>query len=404
MVETMTTEELRSSVMGGRARLDAAEFEWLSQLAEFDIRQGWRDDAYLSGVTWLVARCGMAYGTAKEKLRVAHAMRRRPVIAAAVAGGGLSYCKVRAITRITDVDDETDEALVAAARTRTVADLEDLVRAWRKLKDQDRPDRSLERWMKRGVQRIETGIEGMDAVRIVGPSEDIHRLLTLLDACARAAAKSERAVRAVDEAGDRVSCEATAHDGEPVTWAQRRYDAFADLMEGGAAYFDEGGMVDAERVVMQVVIDYEALVERAGGGGRIVGGPHVTGEEARRLACDAGFARVIVKGESEIVDVGRKTRQWTTAQGRAIKSRHDGRCAVDGCRRRVTEIHHTDPWRDGGETNIDLGIPLCPAHHRLVHELGWEASYDPLTGITTLASPDGRVSRHRSTFRVPRIA
>jgi hypothetical protein len=68
------------------------------------------------------------------------------------------------------------------------------------------------------------------------------------------------------------------------------------------------------------------------------------------------------------------------------------------------EIHHTDPWGQGGETNIDLGIPLCPAHHRLLHELGWDARYDPVTGITTLTAPDGRVSHHRSSIRVPRIA
>jgi hypothetical protein len=44
-----------------------------------------------------------------------------------------------------------------------------------------------------------------------------------------------------------------------------------------------------------------------------------------------------------------------------------------------------------GPTNIDVGIPLCSAHHHLVHEGGWDITYNTTTGITTLVGPQTQV-------------
>ena len=99
-----------------RARaIASAECEWLGLLAEFDRREGWRADGQLSCVDWLVWRCGLCRVTARDKLRVAHELERRPAIRAALAAGELSYSKVRAMTRIRGADAETDRAPLAAA-------------------------------------------------------------------------------------------------------------------------------------------------------------------------------------------------------------------------------------------------------------------------------------------------
>jgi len=45
-------------------------------------------------------RRGLDLGAAREKLRVAHALERLPLMAAAMARGELSYSKVRALTRV----------------------------------------------------------------------------------------------------------------------------------------------------------------------------------------------------------------------------------------------------------------------------------------------------------------
>ncbi len=102
-------------------------------------------------------RCGLAALTARDKLRVAHELRRRPLVAEAFASGALSYCKVRAITRITNVDEECDRWLLALAKEGTVADLDRAVRHWQHLRDQERGlDDYLERWDRRALRPSRT--------------------------------------------------------------------------------------------------------------------------------------------------------------------------------------------------------------------------------------------------------
>ena len=55
------------------------------------------------------------------------------------------------------------------------------------------------------------------------------------------------------------------------------------------------------------------------------------------------------------------------------------------------EAHHTRFWeRDHGLTDLDLGLLLCRRHHALVHRGGWAITRDPVTGLVTLTTPDGR--------------
>ncbi|TML87717.1 MAG: DUF222 domain-containing protein [Actinobacteria bacterium] len=62
----------------------------MTLLAEIDRRAGWAADGALSCVDWVVWRVGLARGTAKEKLRVAHEIRRRPTVRRAFAAGEVS--------------------------------------------------------------------------------------------------------------------------------------------------------------------------------------------------------------------------------------------------------------------------------------------------------------------------
>ena len=149
--------------------------------------------------------------------------------------------------------------------------------------------------------------------------------------------------------------------------------------------------IDVERAVVNVLCDYDTLVERASGSAELEGGYPVSGETARRLACDAGLVRIITRGASEILDIGRKTRAWTTAQRRAIKYRWSGRYAFPGCGHCITEIHHTTPWTADGLTDLDCGVPVCNYHHHLVHEGRWTVSYDANKRAAIFTSPDDQV-------------
>src|SRR5438067_686310 len=120
--ETWSTPQLGAALVELSAHLAALECRWLALLAEFDRREGWRLDGQLSGVDWLVWKCGFRPRTARDKLRVAHELRLRPAVAAAFAAGRLSYSKVRAITHITGAGEETDEWLLRVADNGTAAD------------------------------------------------------------------------------------------------------------------------------------------------------------------------------------------------------------------------------------------------------------------------------------------
>ena len=124
-----------------RAEMDRAEAVWLQRLAEFDRDGLWALDGQFSCAAWLVWRTNMARSTAFEKLRVAHELQRRPIVAEAFRQGRLSYSAVRALTRLDRPDPDVDEALVELAQSgqASILDLERVVRSYGLYADQDRP-------------------------------------------------------------------------------------------------------------------------------------------------------------------------------------------------------------------------------------------------------------------------
>lgn len=71
---------------------------------------------------------------------------------------------------------------------------------------------------------------------------------------------------------------------------------------------------------------------------------------------------------SEVLDVGRKTRVIPAALRRAVVAR-DRHCVAPGCTRSAKwcDVHHLVSWADGGETVIGNLCLLCRYHHTLVH-------------------------------------
>ena len=83
-----------------------------------------------SAAHWLSWRLGLRLGSARERVRVGHALNRLPSIAAAFGDGRLSYCKVRALTRV--ATPATEAELLEIGLGTTGAQCETVVRAWRK--------------------------------------------------------------------------------------------------------------------------------------------------------------------------------------------------------------------------------------------------------------------------------
>ena len=126
----LSTPELEARITELAGHLHAANRRWLALIAEFDRREGWADGLMPSCAHWLNWKCGLDLGTARDKLRVAHALESLPRIGAAMDRGELSYSKVRALTRI--ATPETEQVLLTAALNGTAHHVELLVRQFRR--------------------------------------------------------------------------------------------------------------------------------------------------------------------------------------------------------------------------------------------------------------------------------
>ena len=95
-------------------------------------------------------------------------------------------------------------------------------------------------------------------------------------------------------------------------------------------------------------------------------------ETAFRLACDCSVTRVFMRGESEVLDLGRSTRLASAAQHKALAIRDRG-CVFPGCDRPPAwcNAHHLVWWEHGGPTDEQNLCLLCRRHHTLCHEGGW---------------------------------
>src|SRR5438067_707840 len=83
-----------------------ASADMLEKIAAIDDAGLWREDGATSMTSWLAARYAMAWGVAREWVRVAHALRDLPAIRSAFAEGSLSFDQLKALTRFVTVEDD----------------------------------------------------------------------------------------------------------------------------------------------------------------------------------------------------------------------------------------------------------------------------------------------------------
>jgi hypothetical protein len=95
-------------------------------------------------------------------------------------------------------------------------------------------------------------------------------------------------------------------------------------------------------------------------------GPLLSDAERRYLTCDATCEVWFHRG-GQVIGAGRATRLINRRLRRALEHRHPT-CAVPGCgATRGLHAHHIRHWEDGGATELDNLVLLCPYHHRLHH-------------------------------------
>jgi hypothetical protein len=99
-----TSQALLDDLDEAAAVMSAASARALRTVAMVDERKLWRRDGATSMTSWLAGRYRLGWGTAREWVRVALALRRLPRIAQAYARGHLSWDQLRPLTRFASPD------------------------------------------------------------------------------------------------------------------------------------------------------------------------------------------------------------------------------------------------------------------------------------------------------------
>lgn len=115
----------------------------------------------------------------------------------------------------------------------------------------------------------------------------------------------------------------------------------------------------------------------------------------RDLVGGSDIVPVLLSGEGQPLRVGRTRRVATAAQRDALTAIYRT-CPGPGCTCPVdqTQAHHVTPWRQGGTTDIEQLLPLCPTHHDAIHHGGHRVEVTGNHTTLTWYLPDGTIA-HR---------
>ena len=340
-------DDLDRTIVSLSARINASTYELLVLIRRFDERTGWLKWGFSNCVDWLHWRCDLSVSAARERVRVAHALKSLPAIAAAFASGKLSYSKVRALVRVARCDNE--DVLLAFALKTTAARVEERCRELR-CGTVASTDEANHAYVRRSLRVSRDPERGTMSITVELPLESGE----LID-------------KALDRARDDVSGPEFA--GE--SWSARQADALVEISRSYLA--GEGGESSGsvENYQVTVHVDQAALTEGRGRSGLPL-------ESMRRIACDSDKVVILENADGAPLSVGRKTRIVPATIKRALWTRDRG-CAFPGCHnKRFVDAHHIQHWSAGGETSLDNLMLLCTRHHRLVHEGGFSIEKDYL--------------------------
>jgi hypothetical protein len=324
-----------------------------------------------SVATWLASETRTDPRERAGELALGRGLETRwPRVREAVADGAVNLAQARVIVHalevpVAEVGPEVvaraEEALVGYAATYGPRELR---RLGRRILEVAAPDmceeaevKALEREERRAAALTSMSLRrlGDGTTRLAGrlPDGVADRLRTYLDAYT-----SPRHRAAVHE--------------EPASPRRRLGEAFGAFLE--AADPDRMPLHGGDATTVLVTIDYEALTAKLAGVG-LLGDEPISAGQARRLACTADIIPVVLGGDSEVLDLGRSSRLFRSAQRKAMAVR-DQHCRSEGCTIPAAwcEAHHASlPWTLGGRSDLADGVLLCSWHHHRAHDPRYDA-------------------------------
>jgi hypothetical protein len=343
----LSAEEMAADIGELSHVIQISEVLLAKRVRTFVAAGGHNDLGYSSPSAFLVAQAGMSPATATRVIAHGNAVDKAPHAHAAWSDGRLSTDQARHLFRaaeaVPDAYPDAEQNLVDIVEGLGATDTGKAIEYWRQAMEGPGEIDAETQSMRRGVSISQTS----------GGMRRVDGWLTAI------------AGEALETAIDALT--PPRRDGDTRTPRQRRHDALEDLcrdwLENGTT-----PTVGGEKPQIVLHADLPALQGLAGGLHETENGQIVDVDTLRMVSCDCSVTRIVFGPDSEILDVGRKTRVWSAAQRRAIIAR-DRHCQGPGCRARPRHcnIHHLDHWADGGNTSVDKGKLFCRPCHTQEH-------------------------------------
>ncbi|MGA7280153.1 MAG: DUF222 domain-containing protein, partial [Acidimicrobiia bacterium] len=254
-----------------------------------------------SATAFLKHRCGIAGGRAHRLVHQAHTLSSAPHVFSGWTGGRLSSDQTFQLLRVADRApgefESAEQVLVGIVEDLSVSDTRRALEYW--FQSVDGPGaaaREEDQAERRGVS-VSESFDGMGRVDGDLTGLAYETLTTALDAL-------------IPPPGP----------GETRTAPQRRHDALEDLARYYLEHQNET-TAGGERPHVSLISDLAALQGVAGGSHQTENGQMLTVAQIRAVACDSSVTRIVLNPDSEIIDIGRRTRVIPTALRRAITLR-----------------------------------------------------------------------------------
>jgi hypothetical protein len=334
-----------------RRALDAAEAAWLARVGEYHDAGMWDTDGFGSAAAALGASCHLDEDVARRHVKLARRLARLPDVANAFGGGDIS---ARHAAVIANAYTRKREAELSAIEPELL----------------DVATKFAPSVLAAVVQRVTDAIDGDDGAS--ADEKDFERrsfsLAQSLDGRYYMKGQCDALSGEILQTAIKAEMARDLQENDHRGIQQRRLDALVNLAR---LALDRGEVGEAHGIRPHI----SAVVHLEHPAGDLVARMRRERHRDQRLSnntldmlmCDCLLSRVIVAGQSEILDVGRTTRTATAAQWKALVAR-DGHCQAPGCNRPPSDCqaHHIRPWAAPhfGPTNLDNLRLLCWYHRK----------------------------------------
>lgn len=381
--------------------INASQYRVVHLAARFDEGLDWFRLGHKSASGWIASELRVQTSTAREWIRVGHALRYLPVIDEAFATLEISYAKVRILTRW--ADDDNEARLLDLARERNASRL--TVAIANALADEGETDaeRDVRLHEERSFTTWTDG-DGMTVVRIVLAPSVAKPVIAAVDELVRRIAQTPVDAVGDSAAGDRCDQPIEApgvDDREPTlsadafgqprvsepsptvgsvpehatgSWSatlrdlRQRWqpDASDDWM------FPSPGQQRADAFVAillgcDVELTTEVVVHVRGDGITFDDGTPTT-EHAVLRQLDHAFIRLLIHdAERRPINASSRQRHATTRQKRVVMEAHGHEC-VDCQSTDLLELDHNPPYERTRRTVTHELEPRCAPCHRARHQ------------------------------------